>query len=398
MLGTKKNSAGLGYESILSKYESSDVPSKEGTDDVIKPSAEPQPSGEPTGEPSAEPQPSGEPTGEPINKPAAEPTGEPQPSGEPTGEPSGSSLKPKAEPTPSPEITEQMIFERLSEKLGKDVKSYEDLQSKPVEIREDVKALNEWVEKTGRPISDYFKFTRDFSQVSDLDIAREVLQLEYNLTPEEVELELEQYIVSEDDLDNEAALKKLNLKKYATKGRKLLEDMKLDLGTPDTNNLTPEIKKKIELFDQLVQMRDTQQAEQGKYFEGLKSAVKNRNVLELQLSDDLSINFNISDDEKNSIPTFINDMPHWRDEEGNWNHDEVVKDAIKIKNFPKLIRLAYEQGIDAGKEAVIKGDVKNVTLDANGSPQPNQGSNRPVYENFDKSSVLGKTSLKFTKK
>lgn len=402
MIGTNKGSKGLGFEKILNKYDQEDVPTT-GAEPIIEPSAEPQgePSGEPSGEPQGEPQ--GEPTGEPSGEPIAEPQGEPsgEPTGEPSGEPAGepSSLTPNAEPSQQPQVTEEMIFKTLSEKLGKEVKSYDDLQQPaPVELREDIKALNEWAEKTGRPVSDYFKFTKDFSQMSDLDVAREHLQLEYpNLTPEEIALEMKQYIVSEDDLDDEAAMKKLSLKKYAAKGRTVLEGMKLELGSPSPDTMSPEVKQKVESYDKLVQNYEKGKIEQKQYAEGLQKALTDRNDLNLQLAEDLAIKFNLTPEEKANIPKFINEMPHWKNQDGSWNHDAVVTDAIKLRNFPNLIKLAFEQGVNVGKEKVMKDDLGNVTLDGSQQRQPDGTSKRPTYENFSVEQALGGKKLKFGK-
>lgn len=410
MIGTNKGSRGLGFEKILNKYDQEDVPT--GAEPQNEPSVEPQgnPSGEPSGEPTGEPQgsPSGEPSGKP-NTPTGEPTGEPsgKPTGEPQGEPTGnltgepSSLTPTAEPSQPqpPQVTEEMIFKTLSEKLGKEVKSYDDLTlPNAVELRDDIKALNEWAEKTGRPVSDYFKFTKDFGQMSDLDIAREYLQIEYpSLTPSEIELEMKQYVKSEDDLDDEAAMKQLSLKKYAAKGRQVLEGMKLELNSPSQAAISPEIKSKVETYDKLVQEYENQKVAQEQYVKGLQQALSTRNDLDLQLTEDLAIKFNLTPEEKANIPKYIETMPHWRNQDGSWNHDAVVTDAIKLRNFPNLIKLAFEQGLNAGKEQVIKGDVGNVTLEGSSARQPDGASNRPVYENFDVKEALGGRKLRFKK-
>ena len=67
-------------------------------------------------------------------------------------------------------------------------------------------------------------------------------------------------------------------------------------------------------------------------------------------------------------------MPHWRNEDGSWNHQAVVNDAIKIKHFDDMLKLAYEQGLNSGKEELIA-ETKNITLDSvNNTPQPNSSA------------------------
>jgi hypothetical protein len=73
-------------------------------------------------------------------------------------------------------------------------------------------------------------------------------------------------------------------------------------------------------------------------------------------------------------------MPHWRNEDGSWNHRAVVEDGIKIQNFDKMVQLAYEQGLNSGKDELIK-ETKNTNFSSDGgSNQPNRPTDRPTYE------------------
>ena len=284
------------------------------------------------------------------------------------------------------EVDEETVFKNLSEKLGRTITSYEDLATAPeVELDPEVKAFNEWKQKTGRPLQDFLKFSKDFAQVDDLEIAREFLQLEYpTFNAEEIELELQSFSPNEDDLDSEAAKRALELKKYATKGRKALEGLKVELGEPSTASLTPEIKKQLEYAKQVQSQIEANQGQQKEYSEGITKTALATEGMKLNLSDDLSIDFKISDTDKKSIPKLIDEMPHWRTEDGKWNHQAVVQDAIKIKHFDAMVKLAYEQGLNSGKEDLLK-KAKNSTL---GNPQGNanqpQGSKKPIIEGLDK--------------
>jgi hypothetical protein len=318
-----------------------------------------------------------------INEPAGE---------EPAGE--------EPQPTQGSEIDEQVIFKNLSEKLGREITSYEDLATAPeVELDPEVKAFNDWKQKTGRPLQDFFKFSQDFTKLGDSDVAREFLQLEYpEFNSDEINLELENLLPNEDDLDSEAAKRALELKKYATKGRKALEGLKVDLGEPSTASFTPEIKKQLEYAKQVQSQIESNQGEQKEYSESITKTALATEGMKLNLSDDLSIDFKISDKDKKGIPQLINEMPHWRTEDGKWNHQAVVQDAIKIKHFDAMVKLAYEQGLNSGKDDLLK-KAKNSTL---GNPQGNanqpQGTKKPIIDGIDKMLGGQKLSVKFGKK
>lgn len=305
---------------------------------------------------------------------------------------------PKPEGQPSVELTDDILFKTLSEKLGKDVTSFDELVSKPAEIDPQVKALNEWKEKTGRPIEDYFRFQKDFSQASDLEVAREFLQIQYpTFTKDEIDLELEQFIVSDDDLDTDEARKKLNLKKYAIEGRKTLESMRAELGEPSTDYLTPEVKEQVNFAKQIQQEILANQEQQKQYAKSISEAAMSTEAMKLNLSDELSIDFKVSEQDRQALPSFIDEMPHWRNEDGSWNHKSVVEDSIKIKYFDDILKLVFQQGVSSGTDDVVK-QAKNSTLGSSSSAGANQptGQTKPVIEGIDR--ILGKQSgmkLKF---
>jgi hypothetical protein len=305
--------------------------------------------------------------------------------------PEGSSLKEPnkpVEPTPQvkvPDVTDEMILKSLSEKLGREITSYDDLPQKALELDPQVKAINEWKEKTGRPLEDFFKFQKDYSEVSDVDVARESLRIEYpTLTPDEINLEMERFISTEDDLDSETAKKNLELKKYATQGRKVLETLKVDLGQPSTGDYPTEVKTKLEFAEQIQKQIDANKSQQTEYAQGITSAADSYEAMKLKLSDDLVLDFKVSDTDKKAIPNLINEMPHWRKEDGSWNHQAVVEDAVKIKHFDAMIKLAYEQGLNSGKDTILK-DAKNSTLgNVPAGTEQGTGTKKPIIEGIDK--------------
>lgn len=315
-------------------------------------------------------------------------------------EPEKDNKQPEFEATPI-EVTDELIFKNLSEKLGREITSFEDLtvQQAPEELDPQIKAIDDWRKKTGRPIEDFFKFQKDYTKVNDLDVAREFLRLEYpTFNDSEIELELDNYKPSEEDLENEAAKRSLELKKYATKGRKALEGLKAELGEPSTGSYTPDVKKKLEFAEQVQSQIESSKGQQKEYSEGITKAALSTEGMKLALSDDLSIDFKISEQDKKGIPSLIEEMPHWRTADGKWNHNAVVQDAIKIKHFDAMIKLAYEQGLNSGKEDLLK-KAKNSTLGNNPTgAEQGQESKKPIIEGLDR--ILGgqKLTMKFGRK
>lgn len=329
-----------------SQYEDIDL-SNEPDNEPVDPVNEPVESTEPVGPIN--------PDTEPVDEPV-EPTEPAQPESEP------SSLKPTlpdSEPEEDFNFNEEKTFEYLSEKLGKDIKSFDDLKSvkqeNPLDEDPYLKEFYDWRKKTGRPIEDWIKYQKDYSKLSDLDVAREFLQHEYpSFTPEEIDDELESFQSSDDDLEDDIRNKARQLKKYATKGRAVLQDLVSDLSDVSPNVFTPEIKEDLELAKQVKENYIKSQKQQEDYNKNITSVTNSVDSLKLDLADDLSIDFKIPDESKKTLPEMITSMPHWKNEDGSFNHKAIVEDAVIIKHYKQMLKLAYEQGVNSGKEDIIK--------------------------------------------
>ncbi len=324
----------------------------------------------------------------------------PDNSGEPTPDPTP--VEPSVEPSviePEPlELTDELVSNYLSEKLGKQF-NLEDLSKEPVNPLDSdpyLKEIYEWRNKTGRPVEDFFKFQKDYSQVSDIDIVRENLQLDYpNATAEEINLELSKLIPSDTDLEDDIAKKNWELKKLATKGRATLEDLKVTFNEPTTTHLPEEIQNKVSYADTIEKQIQENNKFQEEYNKAITTTALATENIKLNLGDS-EISFNIAEDRRKSLPQDISDMSHWKNEDGSYNHQAVVEDGIKIKYFNEIIKLAYEQGLNTGKDSLIK-ETNNVNLDgAQSVPQPTVPSKGFTIEKPTGST--GKLTMKSYKK
>ena len=340
-----------------------------------------------------------------IELPQVEAT-EPEPvieEGQPTIESEPSSLKEDKQPTPNepqPEFNEESTFKYLSEKLGKDIKSLDDLKQPQAESELDqdpyLKGLADWRKKTGRGLEDYLKYQKDYSDVSDLQVVREFLQHEYpTFTKEEVEAELLTYSPDDMDMDGEAATKARKLKKYAIEGRKTLDGLRADLDS--TPNFSPEVQQDLELAKKVKQDYELNAKASKEYTEVITNVSNSIDTLNLRLSDDIAIDFKVPEESKKGLPELISTMPHWKKEDGSWNHESIVKDAVVIKHHKEMLALAFEQGLNSGKDDVIK-RANNITL---AQPAPMSGglnSKGIEIEGFDEFIGNSGMKLKFGRK
>ena len=325
----------------------------------------------------------------------------PDGSGEPT--PSPTNVEPSVEPsvieTKPLELTDELVGNYLSEKLGKQF-DLEDLGKEvvnPLDSDPYLKEIYEWRNKTGRPVEDFFKFQKDYSQVSDIDIVRENLQLDYpDATAQEINLELSRLTPSEDDLEDDVARKNWELKKLATKGRAELDKLKSNLSEPTTTHLPEEIQNKVSFANTIEKQIEDNNKFQVEYDQAITQTALSTESINLNLGDS-EISYNISEDKRKSLPQDISDMSHWKNPDGSYNHKAVVEDGVKIKYFDEMIKLAYEQGLNSGKDSIIK-ETRNITLDgANTVPQQNTPSRGYTVEEPN-GGTTGKLTMKSYKR
>lgn len=296
----------------------------------------------------------------------------------------------------SVEVSEKQILKSLSEKLGREVTSFDDLTKTDNPLEDDpyLKELSDWRKKTGRPIEDWIKFQKDYTKVSDADVAREFLQLEYpELSPEEIDLELStKFISSEDDLDNEAALKNLELKKYASKGRKELDKLVSELGNPNQVSYPTEVQQDLAIAKEYKALKAKIDVDNDSYNKTIVTKASEIKSIKMDLADDISLEFKVPEGSSKSLVNDIQNAPHWKNEDGSWNHDAIVRDAAIIANVDAMLKLAFEQGKNSGTDEVIR-DAKNTTLgnrQSNDSALPTQSKGAKI-EGLDK--YLGKKGM-----
>jgi len=266
------------------------------------------------------------------------------------------------------------MFNFLSEKLNKPINSLDDLVTVP-ELDPELKQLKDWKDKTGLSLLKFSDYNRDFSKMADVDVAREILAQEYeNLTSEELDFVMKDYVFNEDE-DNESdkMAKGVKLKRFAADGRKQLESNRLNLVPSEGQGLTEEQQKDLQLAKQVKEQQEQQQTGAVQYKKSLEKAALSLKAVNMQLSDDLNINYDVAEGDRRSLPELVEKMPHWYNEDGTVNHESIVKDALIIREYPNMIKKAFEQGISVGTENKINKD-KNLTLDPGKEPVRGQGT------------------------
>ena len=302
-----------------------------------------------------------------------------------------------AEPeAPNTLLTDDVIFEKLSETLGREVKSYDDLKPTEVHLDDEVKQLLEWKEKTGLSLSKWTDFNKDFSKLGDLDVAKEILANKYpDFTDEELEYTMKGYIYDElEDDDSERVAKSIALKQFAKEGRETLEQNKINfLESQPKSSLSVEEKELLDYAKTVKQNEASLKDKNVIYQNSLKEASQQLQAINLDLGDGLTIKHNVAQESTKDLVDYINTMPEWYKEDGSFNHGNIARDTYKLKNFDTIIKSAFEQGKNYAIEGKIR-ENNNISLDPNSINQDGvakeQGNIKDVV-----SALTGKNSSKF---
>jgi len=246
----------------------------------------------------------------------------------------------------SEEELEATMLEYLSERLGRQVSSFDEIngtQDTSVEIDERVAAINEFVRNTGRDPQDWFTYqAMNPSEMDDLTVVKMSMTAEYpDLNSEEIDMLVGNKYKIDEDLytEDEIKLSKLQLKIDANKSRQSIEGLR-------SNYTMPEVERETAVQSPIDE-------------EWINSMKRETNALEA-LSFDLpggEFEFGISDDyrgqliDKNSnIETFFD---QYVGQDGQWDYDLFNSHRALVDNIDAIAKSIYQQGLSDGQRRIV---------------------------------------------
>ena len=263
---------------------------------------------------------------------------------------------------------DQVVLNYLSEKLGRDIESFDDFDNASVEAEsnqfasEQLQVINEYVKNTGRTVQDYLNTqTVDLSNVSDDALMMEYLRLD---NPNLTDAELNDYMATTYKTDKEAYSEretnagKVQLMKDAKTARDYFNQVKEDYAMPVQAD-SPEISEE----------------ERGEWLGQMESEVDDLEGLSFSMNDQgEEFTYNLDDEARQEIKGYNSNLENFFDkyvnESGDWNFDALNTDMYIMNNIDKIVRGVANQYRSKGTESVIN-EIKNpsFTQDKQSSPQ-----------------------------
>ena len=263
---------------------------------------------------------------------------------------------------------DEIVLQYLSEKLGRDVASFDDLNSPVSETEsndfasEQLRVINEYVKNTGRTVQDYLNTqTVDLSDVSNDAVIKEYLKLE---NPGLTEAELNDYIAatyktdSEEYTAREVNAGKVQLNKDAKAARDYFNKVKEDYAMP------------IEADDPGVSAED-----RAEWIGLMESNVDELEGLSFSMNDKgEEYIYSLDDEARQEIKGYNSNLESffdkYVDQSGSWDFDKLNTDMYILNNIDKIVRGVANQYRSKGTESVIN-EIKNpsFTQDKQEAPQ-----------------------------
>ena len=263
-----------------------------------------------------------------------------------------------SQPQEGEEISDdEVVLQYLSEKLGRDITSFDDFNtttSTKTESNdfasEQLQVINEYVKNTGRTVQDYLNTqTVDLTNVSDDALMKEYLRID---NPDLTDAELNDYMATTYKTDKEVYSEretnagKVQLMKDAKAAREYFNEVKQEYAMPD------------ESFDTRVS-----EEERGEWLGQMESEVDDLEGLSFAMNDqgDEFI-YNLDDDARQEIKGYNSNLENFFDkyvnESGDWDFDALNTDMYILNNIDKIVRGVANQYRSKGTESVIN-EIKN---------------------------------------
>lgn len=303
-----------------------------------------------------------EPTPEPVVQPEA-PVQEQveQPQQPEYSEPQVSDQPQYSQPQYSEQQVEGAVMNFLSERLGREITSLEDLaqpqQAAPMDER--IEAISKFVQETGRAPQDWFAYQQlNPTEMDDVTAVRVNMASEYpNLSNEELNLLVQSKYKLDPEIntEDEVRLSQIQLKVDAANARQAIEKIRDGYAAPAERpqQLEPESFINEE------------------WMSNMSREVDALTGIEFDLGGGKSFTFGIDDQYRAQLKDKNARLEEFFDpyvnQDGSWDYDMLSSHRTVIDRIDEIVSSVYKQGLSDGQKGVVE-NVANVQ-----SRAPEQG-------------------------
>lgn len=273
----------------------------------------------------------------------------------------------------SDEEIEAAVYTYLSERLGRDINSFEELNQTQPAVDERVQAIADFVSETGRQPEDWFTYqSMNPSEMDDLTVVRVQMSQQYpNLSFDEINMlvgnkyKLDPNVFDEKDIQ----MSTLQLKIDATDAR-------------------GDIEKIREQFKAPLPAEPMTQNERGftadeSWMQNMATETEAMEALEFDLGGDKTFTYSLSDDHRRRLIQRNSQIDGFFDTyvngDGSWDYDKMNSHFAVIDNIDTIVASAYRQGLGDGQRTVVS-NAANVSQNTAPSESQNLNQQNPLAQ------------------
>lgn len=264
-------------------------------------------------------------------------------------------VDPEAAPAPqqenfSDEEVDRMMLEYMSEKLGRQLTSFDELSSSAgtqQQLDERVEAIARFVQETGRSPEDWFAYQRlNPSEMDDYNAVRVHMATEYNgLSPDEVNTLMQGKYKLNPDIysEDEVKMAQLQLKIDAQNAKAAIERMR------DSYKLPAQKQTSAPDDDPIIT---------DEWISNMSKEVDSLTGLEFDLGNGKTWTFGLNDQYKSTLKEKNAKLDEFFDpyvrNDGSWDYDTLSSHRAVLDNIDHIVSSVYRQGLSDGQRGVVK--------------------------------------------
>ena len=262
---------------------------------------------------------------------------------------------------------ESAVFEYLSEKLGRNLQSIDDLsQPEPQPMDNRIEAISRFVEETGRSPQDWFAYqSLNPSEMDDMTAVRVSMASEYpNLSSSELNLLVTSKYKLDPDVhsDEEVQLSQIQLKVDAQKAKGQIEGVRSAYLAPE------QVKEQAPQAESIIT---------SEWINEMSREVDALEGLEFSLGNDKTFTFGLTDQYKGLLKQKNARLDEYFapyvGEDGRWDYDSLSSHRALVDNIDAIVSSVYKQGLGDGQKGLVS---KAANVQAQTPSHNDQGGNK----------------------
>ena len=270
----------------------------------------------------------------------------------------------------SDEEIEAAVYTYLSERLGREINNFDELNSQQAVADERVQAIADFVAETGRKPEDWFAYQQmNPTEMDDLTVVRVQMTQQYpNLSFDEINMLVSNKYKLDPSVydEKEIQMSQLQLKIDASDARGDIEKIRESYKAPVVEEAAGE---------------DNRYSLDENWVRSMATETEAMEALEFDLGGNRTFTFGLDNSHRQNLINRNQNLDSFFDgyinNDGSWDYDKLNSHFAVIDNIDTIVSSAYRQGLGDGQKAVVS-NAANISTDTTPNTSQNQNQSDPL--------------------